>query len=65
VWRRTLAAKRRGFAALFQKAPKETRPCRFHPVHAATAAMGAREPGGGEASAWGGELNISILQLIY
>ncbi len=57
-WRTTLQGFRHGLAALFEKAPTETRPGRLHPYHAAKAAMGALDAGtaivfdGGESSAW-------------
>jgi acetolactate synthase-1/2/3 large subunit len=58
AWRNTLQGSRHGLAALFEKAPAETRPGLLHPYHAAKAAMGALDPGtaivfdGGESSAW-------------
>jgi acetolactate synthase-1/2/3 large subunit len=58
AWRKSLAARRHALAALFEKAPKETRPGMLHPYHAAKAAMSALDPGtaivfdGGESSAW-------------
>ena len=58
AWRETLQGFRNGLAALFENAPKETRPGMLHPYHAAKAAMGALDEGtaivfdGGESSAW-------------
>jgi len=57
-WRTALAARRNGLAALFEKAPTETRRGMLHPYHAAKAAMGALDRDaavifdGGESSAW-------------
>jgi acetolactate synthase-1/2/3 large subunit len=57
-WREVLASRRHGLAALFEPAPRETRPGLLHPYHAAKAAMGALDAGtaivfdGGESSAW-------------